>query len=157
MHYKQVPHVYCLGPSKLSKTVGMLSCYVSHGETEARGGAEKRPGRGRTGPHPCHSASSHPPSRALAPAADTTRSLGSGWRGRTKLFASLGDGARDEPPELLPNTTNLSEVLRAGGRGGWRRPGLSFGVAMAARSSFQTWLYQQSSDGSACDRLKPRG
>lgn len=103
------------------------------------------------------------PSRATVPAAirllvplhqlRTPR----GVSGRTKLFASLGDGARDELPELLPNTTNLSEVLRAGGRGGWRKPGLSFGVAMAARSSFQTWLYQQSSDGSACDRLKPRG
>lgn len=73
---------------------------------------------------------------------------------QTQLFASLRKSAQDEPPEIK---TSNKLVLRAGGRGGWRRPGLSLGVAMAARSSFQTWLYQQSSDGSACDRLKPRG
>lgn len=75
---------------------------------------------------------------------------------REQNLPSGPDDARD----ALPNVPNSSEVFwgwRGGKGGGCRRPGLSFGVAMAARSSLQTWLYQQSSDGSACDRLKPRG
>ena len=113
--------------------------------------AEARPG---THPaHPRHD-TQHPPSLSWSSHKPLTHG---------KAFQQRAE-RRGNKPNFLHLCAKVPEIqpicwrfLRAGGRGGWRRPGLSLGVAMAARSSFQTWLYQQSSDGSACDRLKPRG
>ena len=42
-------------------------------------------------------------------------------------------------------------------RKGEKSHGPYFVVAMEARSAFHTWIYQQSSDRSTCDRLRPWG
>lgn len=106
---------------------------MTHGETEARAGREKG-----IQPHP------HDP---------CTEVEAEGPRAGSKTSHLC----QTVPGMHCPTFPICLRFFGAGGKGGCRRPGLSFGVAMAARSSLQTWLYQQSSDGSACDRLKPRG
>lgn len=47
-------------------------------------------------------------------------------------------------------------VEKRGRKGEWSH-GPCFTVAMAARPAFHTWIYQQSSDRSTCDRPRPWG